>query len=213
MHKDRIVVVTRPRAQAENLAVRLAASGREAAAFPLLDILPLDDSSQLQAAVSELHSYAMAAFVSPNAIDAVFQFISSWPSEVAIAVMGEGSRHALAEHGVTDSNARIFSPLDKERTDSETLLRVLDFSMLKERRVLILRGEDGREFLADALRAQGIDVHQVAAYRRCKPQLDSARIKQLLDLLACDALWLITSSEALRNLREMAFEHAGADGV
>ncbi|MGE5651663.1 uroporphyrinogen-III synthase [Noviherbaspirillum sp. UKPF54] len=209
----RPVIITRPLAQATPLAQRVRDIGRHAVVFPLLDIEPLPDQTQLRAELHDLRRYAMVAFVSPNAINAAFAILPSWPREVAIAVVGEGSRQALAAHGVTDANATIFSPKDTERTDSQTLLEVLDIDALRGKRVLIVRGESGRELLADALRAQGVDVTPLPAYRRRAPALDDAGRGQLLSLLDAQGDWIITSSEALRILVEMVREAATEDGV
>ncbi|HEY0845336.1 MAG TPA: uroporphyrinogen-III synthase [Noviherbaspirillum sp.] len=210
---DRPVVITRPLAQAEPLAERVRAIGREAVVFPLLEILPLADTSTLKAALARLDSYAMAAFVSPNAIDAAFAHITRWPRHVSLAVVGEGSKAALAQHGLTPANATIISPVDRQRTDSQTLLEVLDIELLRGRKVLIIRGETGRELLADALREKGVDVEQLAAYRREAPTLDDERRRILLHLLDVSAEWVITSSEALRHLLQMVREAAGDIGV
>lgn len=212
-HAAHPVVITRPLAQAMSLAQRVAAIGREAVVFPLLDIQPLPDQTQLRSALQNLSAYAMVAFVSPNAIDAAFALLSAWPSNVTIAVMGEGSRRALAAHGVTPANANIISPSDSERTDSQTLLEELDLDALRGKRVLVIRGESGRELLADALREQGVDVMQVGAYRRSAPVLDQARQGQLLRLLDAQGDWIITSSEALRILLQQVREVADDNGV
>lgn len=207
------VVITRPLAQSVVLAQRVAAMGRTPIIFPLLDILPLADTAPLHAALRDVRRYALVAFVSPNAIDAAFACITAWPREVALAVVGEGSRQALAAHGVTADNACIYRPLDPERTDSQTLLQVLDVTLLRDRDVLIVRAETGRELLTDALRAAGARVTQVAAYRRVAPVLDAARRAQLAQLIADRHDWIVTSSEALRNLLRMTEQVAGADGV
>jgi uroporphyrinogen-III synthase len=203
-HTNNPVVITRPLAQAVPLAQRVKALGRDAVVFPLLEIQPLTDLAALQAALQELSRYAMVAFVSPNAIDAAFGILNAWPAAVAVAVVGEGSRAALAQHGVTDANARIFSPRDPKRTDSQTLLQALDLGLLRGKEVLIVRGETGRELLADELRAAGVKVTQVAGYRRISPGLDEARRRQLIRLLDTPNDWIVTSSEALRNLMAMA---------
>lgn len=209
----RPVVITRPAAQATPLARRIAVTGREAVVFPLLEILPLPDKTKLQATLRQLDTYAMVAFVSPNAIDAAFAMLDSWPKQVAVAVVGEGSKAALAQHGLTPENATIFSPVDPKRTDSQTLLEVLDIEALRGKRVLIIRGETGRELLADALREKGVEVEQVAAYRRVAPVLDQNGRARLLQLLDCAAEWVITSSEALRNLLQMVRDVAGEAGL
>lgn len=197
------VVITRPQAQALALAQHARAAGHEVVIFPLLEILPLPDSAPFRNALKNLHDYAMVAFVSPNAIDAVFRELPAWPLQIPIAVIGEGSRQALAQHGLTPANATIYSPRDPQRTDSQTLLEALDLDTLRGKRVMIVRGETGRELLADALRAEGVDVVQMAAYRRAAPELNDARRWQLRQLTATENDWIVTSSEALRILMDM----------
>jgi len=206
------VVITRPAAQAEALALRLSASGCPVRLFPLLEIQPLADTAELSATLAKLNDYAMVAFVSPNAIDAVFAHLTDWPKNVIAAVVGEGSRIALARHGVTDANATIISPSDKQRTDSETLLLELDLDALRGKKVLIVRAESGRELLADQLRAAGVDVEQIVAYQRLAPTLDEARLVALRALLAEQNDWIITSSEALRLLKQMVEQADPAAG-
>lgn len=209
----RPVVITRPLAQAQPLAERVTAMGRNAIVFPLLEISPLADSGPLRAALSNVSSYAMVAFVSPNAIDAAFALQPVWPQDVMLAVMGEGSRAALEHYGLTAANANIVSPHDAERTDSQTLLEALDLDALRGKRVLIVRGETGRELLGDALRAAGVEVDQVAAYKRSVPSMDQARTAQLRQLIDGNNYWIITSSEALRNLSAMAEQVDGRASV
>ncbi len=207
------VVVTRPLQQAEPLAAKIVATGRQVIVFPLLEIQPLSDSMPLRQTLDHLMDYALVAFVSPNAIDAAFSVVRSWPAHIMFAVMGEGSRNALAHHGVTSANAIVISPVDPTRTDSQTLIEALDLECLKGKRVLIVRGESGRELLADALAAAGALVTQVSAYRRVAPMLDDAGRARMLQLLASNNDWIITSSEALRNLIDMANDVGGDDAV
>lgn len=207
------IIVTRPLAQAEILSKKLAVLGRKSEIFPLLDILSLQDNGQLDAVLSRLSDFALVAFVSPNAVHAVFSRMPQWPRNLPIAVMGAGSRAALAEHGVSDANSTIISPSNPDRTDSETLLDVLDLSSLRDKEVLIVRGESGRELLADALRSQGVAVRQIAAYRRLAPVLTQTRKQRLKQLLDIDNEWVITSSEALRILISWCKEIDGACSV
>ncbi|RJG05651.1 uroporphyrinogen III synthase [Noviherbaspirillum cavernae] len=210
---SRKVVITRPTAQALPLAQQVTGAGRDAIVFPLLEIHPLPDLAPLRMALQDLSGYAMVVFVSPNAIDAAFGVLPAWPDNLPIAVVGEGSRKALAQHGVTSSNATIFSPVNKLRTDSQTLLEVLDLDALRGKRVLIVRGETGRELLTDALRSSGIEVIQLSAYRRAAPELDQARRVQLTQLLESQNDWIVTSSEALRVLMQMLNQLDNNDAV
>lgn len=209
---ERAVVVTRPRAQAEALAQAVRAHGRRAVVLPLLEIAPLAEPGALRAALAALPSYALVAFVSPNAVDAAFAQLrqsrqpDGWPAGVPIAVVGEGSRAALARHGVNDGNATIHCPPDAASSDSEHLLASLDLSAFAGRRVLIVRGESGRELMADTLRAAGAQVETVAAYRRSVPALCPPLAAELDALLAQPNDWIITSSEALRGLAGLVCE-------
>ncbi len=207
------VVITRPLAQAGVFAQQVADIGRVAVIFPLLEIHPLADETPLQLALQDVSDYAMVAFVSPNAIAATFAIRSDWPKDMVFAIMGEGSRHALAAHGVNAANATIISPRDPDRTDSQTLLQALDVAGLRGKKVLIMRGESGRELLADALRAAGVLVTQVAAYRRAASGLDINRARQLEKLLDGNNDWVVTSSEALRILMQMAESVGGSVSV
>ncbi|MDC8760142.1 uroporphyrinogen-III synthase [Janthinobacterium fluminis] len=194
------VVITRPLAQAGPLAERVAALGRPVELLPLLEIHALADQAALALALADLRAYAMVAFVSPNAIDAAFAHIDAWPAGVTLAVLGEGSRAALAAHGVTPACADIVSPHDAARSDSEHLLESLDLARLRGRRVLIVRGDGGRELMGEGLRRAGVEVRFVTAYRRAVPALTPALAATLRRLLAQRNDWVITSSEALRGL-------------
>jgi len=187
--------------------------GAQVELLPLLEISALaPDSSaqaQLQQRLQQLQQpnrYALVAFVSPNAIAHCFAAMAAlglqWPTTTAIAVMGAGSRSTLQDYPT--NGAAIFAPLDINRSDSETLLQVLDLDQLRGKEVLIVRGQSGREFLADALQAHGVQVTQVAAYQRQLPKLTLDLRQRLRHLLRGDCWWLISSSEALRGLMKNA---------
>jgi uroporphyrinogen-III synthase len=203
-----LVVITRPRQQAEPLARAVAALGRTPVLLPLLEISPLPPadgpggelSGELRRVLAGLDAYALVAFVSPNAIDAAFTHIARWPDGVDVAVVGEGSRAALAKYGVVGGSVRIHCPQDPARSDSEHLLQALDLARLAGRRVLVVRGDGGRELIPDALRSAGAIVETVAAYRRAVPALSPELATRLRGLLAVPNDWIITSSEALRGL-------------
>ncbi|TWC71698.1 uroporphyrinogen-III synthase [Herbaspirillum sp. SJZ099] len=207
------VVVTRPLQQATAFAARVEALGRRVEIFPLLAIEPVEDAAELQAALDRLEAFALAVFVSPNAIDAALRLRPQWPRQVAIGIVGEGSRAALRAHGIDDGNAVIFGPQRTDKMDSEELLKALPLAQLRGKRALIVRGQAGRDFLGEALRGQGIAVDYVTAYRRLMPSLDGRNRAQLLALADAGADWVITSSEALRNLLEMARLAGGDDRV
>ncbi len=207
------VVVTRPAPQGRVMAQRIAELGLKPVMFPLLEIHPLANLAALDQALASVHDYAMVVFVSPNAIDAALPRIGAWPAGVSIGVVGEGSRRRLAHYGVTSANADIVSPGAGERMDSETLLRKIDLARLRGRRALVVRGETGRELLTDALRVAGVEVTQLAAYRRSAPVMDDARRQTLQQLAATQNTWIMTSSEAVCILTQQAEQSLGVPGL
>ncbi|MES1161549.1 MAG: uroporphyrinogen-III synthase, partial [Rhizobacter sp.] len=75
----------------------------------------------------------------------------------------------------------------------------------------VVRGDGGRDWLADTLRRHGAQVDHVAAYRRAAPRLDAAERALLHAALAAPAahLWFFSSSEAIAHLEALA--SPGAD--
>ncbi|WP_420816160.1 fused uroporphyrinogen-III synthase HemD/membrane protein HemX [Paraburkholderia phosphatilytica] len=215
-------VVTRPAGQSDALKSRLAAGGAQVLEFPLIDIADVEDPAPLRAALASLADCALVVFVSPNAVDRTFaQFDAIWPHALPVAVVGPGSVAALARHGVAAPAHRVISPADAHddeavRFDSEALFvqieAVFGEGGLEGRRVLIVRGDGGREWLADRLRECGALVEIVAAYRRVVPEPSVAAWSHVHALLAGEPhAWLVTSSEGVRNLRELADAHLNPD--
>jgi uroporphyrinogen-III synthase len=209
------VLVTRPQPQADEWVERLREAGIDAVALPLLGIAPVDDAAPLDAAWWELGgdaAPALAVFVSPNA---VVQFFARrppgarWPAATRAGAPGPGTAAALAAHGV--AAAAIVQPApDSGPFDSESLWLQLRDADWRGARVWIVRGEGGRDWLADTLRAAGADVRFVQAYRRGAPAWTAIERARCDAALAAPAshLWLFSSSEAVGHLRTLA---PGAD--
>jgi uroporphyrinogen-III synthase len=147
----RTVVVTRPLAQGGALADAITAAGGRPLIFPLLEIAPAADPQALADAVERLAGYALAVFISPNAVDYSLPAIldaGPWPSGLAAAAVGQGTVRALAAHGIDSCIA------PRERFDSEALLALPELAggRVAGRRIAIFRGDGGRELLADTLR-------------------------------------------------------------
>ncbi|SAK58518.1 bifunctional uroporphyrinogen-III synthetase/uroporphyrin-III C-methyltransferase [Caballeronia glebae] len=223
------VVVTRPGGQSSALLALLAGAGFETLEFPLIDIAPVADDAPLRAALDELFlppeapgRYALVVFVSPNAIDHAFSRLGApWPADLPVAVVGPGSVSALARQGVHAPSHRVISPSAEEmdpRFDSEALFTAIEAQFgttgLEGKRVLIVRGDGGREWLADRLAQAGARVEKAAAYRRVLPEPSMQKWEHIHELLAGQPhAWLLTSSEGVRNLDELAHEHLTADEI
>jgi uroporphyrinogen III methyltransferase/synthase len=218
------VVITRPAGQSAALMAQLSAAGVESLEFPLIEIGEVADAAPLRAALASLEHYALVVFVSPNAVDRAFAYHGAiWPHALPVGVVGPGSVAALARHGVEAPAYRVISPAvaaddDTGRFDSEALFTALEASLgvggFEGRRVLIVRGDGGREWLADRLREAGALVETVAAYRRIVPEPSIGGWSRVHALLSgAPHTWLLTSSEGVRNLDELAREHLTAGEI
>ena len=196
------IVVTRPRDQAVQLAQRIEQAGGIPLLFPLLDIAAVQDTRIMHEQIARLAQFNLAIFISPNAVHygmAAIRALGALPPKLKIATVGQGSAKALRESGV----ANVIAPA--ERFDSEGLLALPELQDVAGWRVMIFRGDGGRELLGDTLRARGATVEYAACYQRSKPQHDAS----VLPDSAPDAI-TVTSSEALGYLWQMLDDSAQA---
>ena len=114
------------------------------------------------------------------------------PATLKIATVGQGSVRALCDYGVKN----VIAPQD--RFDSEALLALPELKQITGWRVVIFRGNGGRELLGDTLKARGAKVECVTCYQRARPHQDAT----LLLAANPDAI-TVTSSEALGYLWDM----------
>lgn len=201
----RRVVLTRPAGQAAHLAGMLLAAGAEPVLFPTLEILETTNPQPLLALIDRLETFDLAVFISANAVNrglAQVRARRSWPPGLRVATVGRGSAHALNLQGfeVVIVPARGF--------DSEALLALPEMKDVAGRRVVIFRGEGGRELLAGTLAARGAAVEYAECYRRGRPVADARPLLELWGRLGLDA-FTATSGEALANLRDLL----GEDGA
>jgi len=195
----RHIVVTRPREQAGNLCGRLADLGATPVRYPVLQIFDIEDIGPVQDAAIRLEQFHLVVFVSPNAVSHALEVMlrhRRWPPGLAAATMGQSSERELAARGV----APVISP--RVRFDSEALLEAPELQDMRGKRVLICRGDGGRELLGETLAERGAEVEYLTVYRRGKPEVDPAPLMALWEAGRLDAVTL-TSSEGLRHMVEM----------
>lgn len=195
------IVLTRPRLQAEMLAQRVRVAGGTPLLFPAIEICDLPDLGPLLALVDRLAEFDLAVFISPNAVHKALNLIrarrgTAWPPGLKVAAVGRGSRRELEHQGLQS----VVAPT--AHADSEALLALPELKAVAGRRVVIFRGDGGRELLGDTLAARGASVEYAECYRRARPHADSA---SLLTSWARGAVHAVTvsSNEGLANLYEM----------
>jgi uroporphyrinogen-III synthase len=187
------VVVTRPVRQAAGLVRRLTALGAVPLVWPAIVILPPADRAPLARVQANLATYDIAVFVSANAVEYGVGDPARWPASLTTFAPGPGTAEALAAVGVGNVHIPV------ESYDSEGLLALPALQQLAGRRVIVFRGEGGRERLGDTLRARGADIDYVACYRRAAPASGAEGLLAALREGRVSAVTL-TSSEGLDNL-------------
>ena len=199
--KGKKILVTRPVHQANRLCSMIEQAGGVPIRLPAIDIQPIVDRGRIDIVLSRLDKYAIAIFVSRNAVFYAMPLLGDRKSALAalqIIALGQGTAAALSAAGLPSAIH------GGAQADSEALLDlpVLQEAAVRKQRIVIFRGTGGRELLADTLRARGAEVDYAEVYQRRKPHYD----KSLLDKIWCtekpDQL-VVTSSEALHNLFTM----------
>ncbi|MFC6670871.1 uroporphyrinogen-III synthase [Marinobacterium aestuariivivens] len=198
------VLVTRPRHQAADQAEELRRLGAEPVLLPLLEIEPIPQDDPAFAAarrcVLDLDLYHAVIFVSANAARFGAELIDDYWPQLPVGVhwlaIGAKTAATLDAHGIRAYHST-------EGYDSEALLRAEPLQQVADKRILILRGDSGRDTLASELRSRGARVDYASLYRRGAPTPDPAHLESTIYARALSAI-LITSGESLTNLVRLA---------
>lgn len=186
-----VPLVVRPAAQANQLVQMLRQLGHAPLCCPLLETRPGCDLPHLGDMLREAD---LVIAVSMHAVHFAHHFLlqtgQTWPHIDYFAV-GQASADAFAEAGI-----QALCPADPR---SEGLLALPALQGVSGRRVLILRGNDGRDLIARTLASRGALVHYCATYERHYPDLDGDALTRHWQTAGLDSL-LITSGELLQRL-------------
>lgn len=219
------IVITRPSGQARQLIEVLTQAIEKSGiakrslpqilSLPLLTIVPKADDQLADHIASALSDADLAIFVSPNAIESVMRLLErDWQDfskkVIPIGVMGGSSQLALKNHGIgqEEKPTPIIIPKNNDNWDSEGLwheLQTLGWNW-QDKKVVIFKGEGGRDWLADALKNAGARVEAISTYTRIPLDIDNPSWHAIHEMDFSKSLWLLTSSEAVRYLGDVAQE-------
>ena len=190
------VLVTRPAHQAENLCRLITEYGGIAVRFPTLAIVDCDDLLAIQKTLSNLEAFDGLIFISANAVNFALKANGGKIGQLKtrqIAAIGKATANALAMAGLC------VDLLPENNYNSEALLALPEMQQIQGQQLLIVRGVDGREELANTLRDRGADVHYLNVYKRIIPSINNADIIASLEQNKLDVI-TATSGETLHNL-------------
>lgn len=182
------ILVTRPAAQANAMATLIEQQGGEAILFPVIEIVAVD---VIDWQVWHPEQTDWLVFVSRNAVECFMAgFQGHLPDSIKLVAAGEGTAQVLNHHGLAVDLVPEIS------NGSEGLLRLPEWQQLQDQHVVIVRGNGGREVMADTLRSRGANISYIEVYRRQLPSVSTSLVQQ-----ACLADHLIaTSANSVHNL-------------
>ncbi len=193
------VLVTRPRDQAHALCELIEASGGHALRFPVIEILPAHNISESQQLIQRICDFDLAIFISANAVHFAMQQFpkpGQLPPALTISAIGKATAAALSQYGV---NIDISPDTD---FNSESLLSMPQMQDLAGKKIILFKGEGGRELLAETLVQRGAKVSLAIVYRRALPDVEIDDLIQAWSKGEVNAV-TVTSQEGLYNLSSM----------
>jgi uroporphyrinogen-III synthase len=192
--RGKTVLITRTASQSEELREGLSRLGARVIECPTIQIVPVDDWSLVDRAISNLTSYHWLLFTSANAVDCFMKRVEAVGASVNvnIAVVGSATANKLADYRLTAS-------LTPETYRAEGLLQGFP-SDLNGVRILFPRAETARELLPEELRGRGATVDVVTVYRTVKAE-GLPDIKEVLAREHIDCV-VFTSPSTIRFMAE-----------
>ena len=202
--QGQVILNTRPAHQQAELTRLLQQDGARVLAFPVIDIQPVDVDAARRQLANDVADYDILLFVSRNAVEGasrLVDFTRLRPS-VRLGVIGAATRSALAQQLAGSAIDLDDCLVAGEPFNSEALLQAPLLQQVEGKRVLILRGQQGRNLLGDELKRRGASVDYVEVYRRALPQVSSADFNRLV-AGGLPTLVVVTSGEGMHNLVEL----------
>lgn len=207
------IIVTRPGDAGRRLHARLQQAGRDAVWWPAFDIGPAPDVEHARRLLDRLADFDLAILVSPAAARATAGLRGlPWPPGTAIGAVGAATAAAVVENLRPSADVPLIAPATSDASGSEAFMAEWQRQGRSARRVLILRAQHGREWLAQRFADSGSDVETLAVYSRAACELDEAARRWLEDAVgaAAPVATLFSSSEAITALDRSVADVAGA---
>lgn len=194
-------LITRPIHQAQDLAVQTRFSGGSVIHFPTLDIIGPKNIKKVVLGIRKLNQYDLVIFISPNAVlktaDYIHDIWPSWPKNLKTIATGAGTALSLKQHNLPCDN------YPEKDFNGIGLLKLIALQNIKQKKILIIKGEGGRHGLAKGLKDRGAQIDNLNVYRRQLPKIDKNNIpyQDAIDVIIC------TSHSGLKNLVRLLYPY------
>jgi len=194
------VLVTRPEQQAMPLCRLLENQGASTLRLPAIEIKAMaEDRRETAARLGAIEDFDVIIFTSANAVRFGAALLDQ-KRDLTLAAMGPATARALNQAGY---RVAVQQP---QGFDSESLLRHPKLERPAGRRILIVKGADGRAFLEQELAQRGAQVMTADVYQRVPAVPSQAVLSALLDRFTAGAVQVVTATsvDIARNLLGMA---------
>ncbi len=176
------VLITRPRAQADDFADKLRSAGFEPIFFPVIEIQPIENNIELENAIRNIEKYAWLVFTSVNAVEVVF---SLTPTPLP---MGEGQGVRVAAIGPKTAEALRKRNIEPDFIPDEYIAEAIlpGLGNLKGKWILLPRAEIARAELPEAISKAGGIAHEIVVYRTLPAEVNKeglAALKSGVDMV------------------------------
>ncbi len=194
-------MITRPAHQAGAITKKLKSAGANSFLFPTLEITAVELSTKDKQTLQKINQFNIIIFISPNAVEYGLNFIlanATLANNIQLATIGQASATALKNKLGKQPDI-----VPTNNFNSEGLLATTEMKNVANKRILIIRGNGGREHLKESLQKRGAHVEYLTSYQRIKPATNTLDLTQYLQNNQIAAI-VITSAASLKNLVEMA---------
>jgi uroporphyrinogen-III synthase len=182
------VLVTRPEQQAAPLCRLLEGHGASTLRLPAVEISAVGNPRDTAARLGALEDFDVIIFTSGNAVRFGASLLDE-KHDLALAAIGPATARALDQAGY-----RVAIQPPHAAFDSESLLLHPALEHLAGRRILIIKGSNGRGFLEQELAQRGATVVSAEVYQRVPANPSSVALAAVLDAFTAGAVQVITAT-------------------
>jgi uroporphyrinogen-III synthase len=192
------LLITRPQAEAENLAAQLGDLGLSIVIQPAHEFAAVQVSTAVLADLQQATHSGLAPLLVFTSTRAVHFALQQLPLECLsacqLAAIGPATALALQQAGFED----VIQP--ENGYTSEDLLRTLDRSSVRARQGWIVAAEGGREALLRGLQQRGVAAGKMLVYKRGPAPITGSTSGQLDQSKRILSVW--TSADAIKQLAQ-----------
>lgn len=195
--KGLTVLNTRPKGRGRQLNEQIRRAGGRVISLPCLNIQAAKPVWLQQ--LPDLQRIDIAIFISVNAVEYAFKGLKEkaidWPSSIQCLAIGPQTAEKLHQLGITEVHT-------SDKANSEALLQLPVLKQSKNKYILLFKGQQGRELIAQSLKNAGAHLRLLEVYQSNLPVYDNNQIKRVWQDERVDII-LLTSEQIINNLLQM----------